>query len=59
MRQHVLLRPGMYVGAVEQDACVAWVMDDIIRDCIAGRRCCDQKTGCFIEGRHSQRRDYL
>lgn len=27
-RQHVLLRPGMYVGATETDSCVAWVMDD-------------------------------
>lgn len=27
-RQHVLLRPGMYVGATEEDTCVAWVMDD-------------------------------
>lgn len=27
-RQHVLLRPGMYVGAIEEDTCTAWIMDD-------------------------------
>lgn len=26
-RQHVLLRPAMYVGAILQDTCTAWVMD--------------------------------
>jgi DNA topoisomerase II len=27
-REHVLLRPGMYVGSLEPDACEAWVYDD-------------------------------
>lgn len=26
-RQHVLLRPGMYVGSVEADSCAAWLFD--------------------------------
>ena len=26
-REHVLLRPGMYVGSTEVDACSAWVVD--------------------------------
>lgn len=28
-RQHVLLRPGMYVGSVEVDACPVWVVDEV------------------------------
>ena len=27
-REHVLLRPGMYVGSVHADACVTWVYDE-------------------------------
>lgn len=27
-REHVLLRPGMYVGSLEPDACDAWVFDE-------------------------------
>lgn len=27
-REHVLLRPGMYVGSTEEDTCTAWVLDN-------------------------------